>query len=169
MISLTTSPTASIQTPTLQSHDVVAGLGSAPRDLLATCLALFEDSTLQQRLSERMGALTKGQPDQPRVGDDTGAVLSSLHQRVLQWRQAPVADEELRLVLWMRLRAAYDLPPRTFGTLRAARTAADDLVTATLRSIQPAGLEAAKRWAGVGKQLAVPDSLDALARKFHQQ
>lgn len=32
--------------PTLQSQDILAGLGGAPRELLATCIALFEDSTL---------------------------------------------------------------------------------------------------------------------------
>ena len=38
--------------PTLQAQDVVAGLGAAPRDLLATSLALFEDSTLLRRLGQ---------------------------------------------------------------------------------------------------------------------
>jgi len=151
--------------PTLQSHNVVAGLGVAPRELLATCLALFEDSTLQQRLSERIAGLTRSRRDQPHDGADTTSTLSSLQQRVLQWREAPVEDEVLRLVLWMRLRAAFDLPPLTFGTLRSARTAADDLVAATLRSIQPDTLESAKRWAGVGEQREIPDSLDALARQ----
>ena len=165
MTTRTTAPAPFMHSPTLQSHDVVSGLGSAPRELLETCLALFEDSTLQQRLSERIGALTKVRLGQPLAGDDTEAILSSLQQRVLQWRQAPVADEELRLVVWMRLREAFNLPPLTFGTLRAARAAADDLVAATVRSIQPAGLESAKRWAGIGEQRALPDSLDALARQ----
>lgn len=159
-------PAAPSLTPTLQSHDVVAGLGLAPRDLLATCLALFEDSTLQQRLSERIDALSrKIRSDPPQAGTATQATLSSLQQRVTLWRNAAVDDEVLRLVLWMRLREAFDLSPLTFGTLRSARTAADDVVASTLRSIQAGGLEAAKRWAGLGEQREIPDSLDALARQ----
>lgn len=157
---------APAQTPTLQSHDVVAGLGVAPRDLLATCLALFEDSTLQQRLSERFDALARTiGSGTPQPGTETQAMLSSLQQRVALWKSAAVCNEALRLVLWMRLRQAFDLPPLTFGTLRSARTAADDVVAATLRSIQPEPLEAAKRWAGIGEKREIPDSLDALARQ----
>ena len=44
---------------TLQAQDIVSGLGLARRELLATCLALFEDSTLQQRLSERTDEVLK--------------------------------------------------------------------------------------------------------------
>lgn len=156
---------ASTQPPTLQAQDVVAGLGSAPRELLSTCLALFEDSTLQQRLSERIDALTKAKEKPPIGGAGSQTVLSSLQQRILHWREAPEEDEVLRLVLWMRLREALDLPPLSFGTLRSARTAADDVVAAMLRSIQPGSLEAAKRWTGIGEQRAIPDSLDALARQ----
>ncbi|MBK6471216.1 MAG: hypothetical protein IPF94_10915 [Betaproteobacteria bacterium] len=158
---------ADSQTPTLQSHDVVAGLGLAPRDLLATCLALFEDSTLQQRLSDRIEAVSRRIGSNPsQAAADTQATLSSLQLRMTVWRNAAAHDDVLRLVLWMRLREAFDLPPLTFGTLRSARTAADDVVVATLRSIQPEGLvEAAKRWTGVGEQREIPDSLDALARQ----
>ena len=36
----------------MQSADLLAGLGAANRHLLATCLGLFEDSTLSRRLDE---------------------------------------------------------------------------------------------------------------------
>ena len=156
---------ASAQTPTLQSQDLVAGLGLAPRDLLATCLALFEDSTLQQRLSERMDALQKKLSGQKPDASENLATVTSLQKRVLDWKSAPVEDDVLRLVLWLRLREAFDLPPLTFGTLRSARTAADDVVAATLKSIQPDSFEAAKNWAGIGEVREIPTSLDALARQ----
>ena len=44
------SPSTHQQVSVLQSRDLVAGLGAAPRHLLATCLALFEDGTLQLML-----------------------------------------------------------------------------------------------------------------------
>lgn len=36
----------------LQSQELA--VGAAPRELLATCIALFEDCTLQQRIKERI-------------------------------------------------------------------------------------------------------------------
>lgn len=161
---MNTDNTALAQAPNLQSQDLVAGLGSAPRDLLATCLALFEDSTLKQRLSECYDSVTKWVTQKPDALDSQSAVIS-LQQRAQNWKDAVLSDEELRLVLWMRLREAFDLPPLTFGALRSARTAADDLVSATLKSIQPDSLEAARRWTGIGKQRDIPTSLDTLARQ----
>ena len=49
--------------------------------------------------------------------------------------------------------------------MRHAGLCADDLVAATLRSIQPGALEAAKRRAALGEQREIPDSLDGLARQ----
>lgn len=158
-------PVKSTHTPTLQAGDVVAGLGAAPRDLLATCLGLFEDSTLQQRISEYVARVTEKLSTAPPDEAVSVESISSLQARVEQWRQAPMTDEELRLVLWMRLREAFDLPPLTFGTLRSARTAADDLVATTVLALRPGVIEASKRWIGLGKQREIPDSLDALARQ----
>jgi len=149
----------------LQAQDLVAGLGLASRDLLATCLALFEDSTLRQRLTEHMDTAKKLWSGKTPDGADGEATITSLQQRIQGWKNASVADEELRLVLWMRIREAFDLPPLTFGALRSARSAADDLVAATLKSIQPDKFEATKRWAGISKQREIPASLDALARQ----
>lgn len=163
------SPSVNQQASVLQSRDLVAGLGVAPRHLLATCLALFEDGTLQQRLSERMDALgkrwasrTHGQQE-----GDTDAIPSSvaaLQQGVIGWLQAPVPDEDLRLLLWMRLREAFGLKALTFGSLRSAGTAADDLVATLLASLQPGMFDKAKAGLGLETRTA-PDSLDTLARQ----
>jgi len=153
-----------VQSATLQSQDVVAGLGLAPRDLLATCIALFEDSTLQQRLGERLESLKKKLPgSEPHLQTDQ-ATITSLQQLRTQWSNSSLPDDELRIILWMRLREAMDLVPRTFGALRSARTAADDLVASTLASVQPGLTEKAKNFAGWGTKREVPDSLDALSR-----
>jgi hypothetical protein len=60
-----------------------------------------------------------------------------LQRELLRWINAPVADDELRLLLWMHVREAFSLPALTFCTLRSARTAADDVAAAALRSVQP--------------------------------
>lgn len=155
--------------PALQSRDILAGLGAAPRHLLATCLALFEDSTLQQRLGERVEGLkrklTGSRSDKP----DASATVTSLQRRVMAWMQSSSSDQELRLILWMRLREGLGLRPVTFGALRSTRTAADDLVAATLAFIQPSALEKAKDWVGWGKQQDTPSTLDALARQTMQE
>jgi hypothetical protein len=152
------------QSATLQSQDVVAGLGLAPRDLLATCVALFEDSTLQQRLGERLESLKKMLPGSEPQSQADQATVSSLQQRRMQWSKSSLPDDELRLILWMRLREAMDLAPETFGAMRSARTAADDLVAATLASVQPGLTEKAKDFVGWGTKREVPDSLDTLSR-----
>lgn len=163
------SPSANKQVSVLQARDLVAGLGVAPRHLLATCLALFEDGTLQQRLSERIDSVGKklssrgnGRPE----GDAAAmpSPVASLQQGVVGWQQAPVPDDDLRLLLWMRLREAFGLDALTFGSLRSAGTAADDLVATLLASLQPGLLDKAK--AGLGLETSTaPDSLDALARQ----
>ena len=151
--------------PTLQAQDVVAGLGAAPRDLLATSLALFEDSTLLRRLGQ-LAAEYKGKWfDKTPASDRAQQVAASLQTQIEGWKSSPVTDDVLRVVLWMRMREALGLRALTFGSLRSARTAADDLVAATLASIQPGTAEKAKQWAGIGSAREVPDSLDALAKQ----
>jgi len=83
---------------------------------------------------------------------------------VIDWQQAPVPDDDLRLLLWMRLREAFGLDASTFGSLRSAGTAADDLVATLLASLQPGLLDKAKAGLGMETRTA-PDSLDALARQ----
>ena len=164
------SPSTCQQVSVLQSRDLVAGLGAAPRHLLATCLALFEDGTLQQRLSERIDALGKRWASRGHRGQEEGdaaampSPVASLQQGVIDWQQAPVPDDDLRLLLWMRLREAFGLDASTFGSLRSAGTAADDLVATLLASLQPGLLDKAKAGLGLDTRTA-PDSLDALARQ----
>ena len=90
--------------------------------------------------------------------------VASLQQGVIDWQQAPVPDDDLRLLLWMRLREAFGLDASTFGSLRSAGTAADDLVATLLASLQPGLLDKAKAGLGMETRTA-PDSLDALARQ----
>jgi hypothetical protein len=90
--------------------------------------------------------------------------VASLQQGVIDWQQAPVPDDDLRLLLWMRLREAFGLDASTFGSLRSAGTAADDLVATLLASLQPGLLDKAKAGLGLETRTA-PDSLDALARQ----
>jgi len=167
MIGLDTKSNAA--EPALHSHDILSGLGAAPRSLLATFLALFEDSTLQQRLRERAEELKQKMTSSPDVSRDSQTTVSTLQQRVFDWTRSSASDQQLRLILWMRLREALGLQPVTFCALRSTRTVGDDLVAATLDIIQPGALEKTKNWFGWGSQREVPTTLDALARQTMQE
>ena len=151
--------------PTLQAQDIVAGLGAAPRDLLATCVALFDDGSLWQRLAERIDTIGTRRGRTAATGADPENAVSSLTRLTTKWKNAPLSDDDLRLMLWMFLREAFDLPARTFGSLRSARTAADDLVAAALVSLQPGTAEKLARWVRFSARRKPPDSLDDLARQ----
>ena len=153
----------------LQSRDVLAGLGTAPRVLLATVLALFEDSTLQQHLSRRIDEVIGKYFEKSDTKKSAEDSVCSLQMRVMAWMNSSASEQELRLIVWMRLREAMGLPPSTFGALRSTRTAADDLVAAVLAFIQPDALEKAKSFVGWGEVRDVPNSLDALARQTMQE
>jgi hypothetical protein len=149
--------------------DLVAGLGSAPRDLLAACLALFEDSTLQKRLASLLESWSAKIMPRDEGAADVGDVAARMRSTIEAIRDGKESDDALRVRLWVYLRSAFELPPRTFGTLRSAGTAADDLVATGLHGLQP-GL-VTKQWerlklsTGFGTPAEVPDSFDALARK----
>lgn len=155
--------------PAIGPRDLVAGLGSAPRDLLAACLALFEDSTLRRRLTHLLESWTTKVMPRDEDAADVGQAADLLRSTIDTIRDSQVSDDALRVRLWIYLRSAFGLPPRTFGTLRSAATSADDLVATALHGLQH-GLvskqwESLKRRTGVGTPVEVPDSFDALARK----
>lgn len=155
--------------PVIGPRDLVAGLGSASRDLLAACLALFEDSTLQKRLTNLLKSWTTKVMPRGEGAADVGHAADLLRHTIDTIRDSLVTDDALRVRLWIYLRSAFSLSPCTFGTLRSAATSADDLVATALHKLQP-GL-VAKQWdwlkhrTGMGTPVEVPDGFDALARK----
>src|SRR5690554_373746 len=115
----------------LTPTDLLAGIGGANRELLATCLALFDDSRWQRRLetlneqaTERMEGLAKSlgqQFEQWREGTNRDPLPRlpapeveeggrELGERQRHWQDADYSDDTLRLLLWVRLRAALGLP-----------------------------------------------------------
>lgn len=152
----------------LQSQNALAGLGAAPRELLSTCIALFEDSTLQQRIKERIEWVEKKVSGKTELGD-AKKEISSLQQRSRAWVDSPHSDAELRIIVWMRMRQGMGLAPSTFGTLRSTRSAADELVATTLDLIQPGLLQKTKKRLGWGDSRETPSTLDALARRTMEE
>lgn len=153
--------------PVITPRDLVAGLGTAPRELLAASLALFEDSTL----SKRLGGLFDKWTSTSAASKDTAEAEAarSVGSTIDDIRQSAESDDCLRIRLWIHLREAHALPPLTFGTIRSASTAADDLVAAAMHGLQPGFVskkwDSLKRTTGLGTPAGIPSSFDELARQ----
>lgn len=125
--------------------DILSGLGSAERDMLATCLALFDDATLSSRLAKyyAKSAETIGRMR----GEEVDSVARELRSALSLWRKSAHSDDDLRLILWIRLRQALDLPPRLTATWRGCSYLADDLTARLIHTLDPPGLvNSSKRW-----------------------
>lgn len=97
---------ASVTGPVIQPADVMAGLGAADRELLATCIALFEDSAL----TRRVGALfdkartdidrkLRTRHEDPPAAVTNAQLVQSVRTQADQWRDSPSSDAQLHLAL----------------------------------------------------------------------
>lgn len=148
----------------LTPTDLIAGLGGANRELLATCLALFDDSRWQRRL-EKLNEQATAELDQlvdrfndwldsrngaspqrlPSPQVDEGA--QELSERQRYWRESSLSDDQLRLVLWIQLRVALGLPARLTTTFRGCGFLADDMTARLIHVLDPPGLvNSGRRW-----------------------
>lgn len=148
----------------LSPTDILSGLGGANRELLATCLALFDDSQWQRRLErltekateqlERLGKRIEEWLDSrsgeslPRLtAPQTEEGAQELSERQRYWRESGYSDDQLRLLLWMRLRVALGLPARLTPTFRGCGFLADDMAARLIHVLDPPGLvNSGRRW-----------------------
>lgn len=135
--------------PPMSPTDVLAGLGGADRALLATALALFDDSRLHSRIEKRLKAGLDGLQRAWETGNDHSS--SEVADQVLttkeKWRLSTWSDDDLRLLLWIRLRESLDLPPRLTASWRGCGHLANDLTAALINSLDPPGMvKSGKRW-----------------------
>ncbi|SHE45777.1 hypothetical protein SAMN02745148_00505 [Modicisalibacter ilicicola DSM 19980] len=148
--------------------DILSGLGGANRELLATCLALFDDSQWQRRLEklneqvaewrEAFGQQLGQRLDGWRVGLKKDALprLSApeaeegareLSERQHYWLASGYSDDLLRLLLWIRLRNALGLPARLTTTFRGCGFLADDMAARLIHVLDPPKLvDSGRRW-----------------------
>ncbi len=152
--------------PVLSSLDVVAGLGAAPRELLAASLALYDDGSLQARIASLW---KKWKPGQAVEHDDAVETARSVQDSAGKWLCSSLTDDDLRLLLWVRLRESFELPAMCFASMRAAGTAADDLVARTLQSLQPGRVAGWLESQGWKEAKARPQTLDMMARATLQE
>lgn len=127
--------------------DVLVGLGGTDRDLLATFLALSDDSKLRRRMTKQVAAISdkaKNLWESHRRQDQNNlALLAPSHEEIQQetrelserqahWQHSVHSDDMLRLLLWIRLREALDLPAQLTTTRRGCHHLADDMVARLL-------------------------------------
>jgi hypothetical protein len=124
---------------------IVAGLGSAERNLLALSLALFDDGTFANRLSTLYEqTLNKARAFTQREVDES---VQDIRSRMYYWIESHYSDSELRLFLWIYLRRAFDLPPKVAVSLAGAVHLADDMASALIHTQDPPGAsKSTKRW-----------------------
>lgn len=126
----------------VQPSDIIAGLGLADRALLAACLALFEDSTLLKRIEQLYSKSsnwvrnTLRRPDVDAVQEGT----ESLQTQMTFWLKNSLTDNDLRLILWIYLREAFDLPARLTVSTRGADALATELAAAAIHAADPPSL-----------------------------
>ena len=133
--------------PEIKPVHILAGLGKAERDLLATCLALLDDSTLTARLAHLYeNAKDKGWSlTQTELKETEQAVRSALGQ----WKTSPWSDDDLRIILWIRLREAMGLGPALSATIRGCSQLADDLSAHMIHVLDPPSIQKlGKSWLG---------------------
>lgn len=131
--------------PEIRPGHIMAGLGSADRDLLSTSLALFDDSTVKKRLARLYEQVSE------RARELTGSELENAERELRSsqdaWKRSRWDDNELRLILWARLRESIGLPPRMSGSLRGCSSLAEDLAARLIHFLDPPSLKkSGKRW-----------------------
>ncbi|MDQ3777060.1 MAG: hypothetical protein M3461_23260 [Pseudomonadota bacterium] len=128
----------------VQPSDIIVGLGSADRKLLAACLALFEDSTLSQRLQQyyskawdwartHLGRLDVDAFQKWLGNASVQKETASVTTRKESWEaDRQLTDNDLRLILWIYLREAFDLRARLTVSMRGADVLATELAAAAI-------------------------------------
>lgn len=124
----------------VQPIDVLAGLGTADRQLLAVSLALFDDSTLSKRVQELIGKASDW-VDRKLSDREVRQTARSVETRMGFWRDSKLSDDELRLTLWIYLREAFGLPARLTQSRRGAEIQGFELAAAAICAADPTSSE----------------------------
>ena len=87
----------------LQPAHVAAGVGGAEREFLAVCLGVFDDANLLKHVQ----GIPKRVWKRVRLADPK--VGASVEKGAKRWRDSDLSDDQLRALLWIRLRRGLRL------------------------------------------------------------
>ena len=121
------------------------GLGGAKRELLCTCLALVDESTLMKRLAAR---IEQGKEFLFESRAEANDMVSRLEVAQNHWmKESGLSDDELRVLLWIRLRESLGLPPRLSASRKGALALGGDVTAALISALDPPGaIKSGRRW-----------------------
>lgn len=117
----------------LEPKDVLKGLATAERSLLAACLALFDDSSMLKRITE-LSEKTYHYFEK-KFSDE----VIELEEKVNQWEESRLSDDALRMLLWMYLRKAFNLPAKVSVSHKGINLLMEDVTAAMLAELAPVG------------------------------
>lgn len=164
-----------LQTISSVTHpsDIITGLGSADRKLLLTLIALFEVSKLGRQVSNKLGELVEDAVSLyarfKKVTSNYKYESETVETRIKEWDNASFTDNELRIVLWIYLREALSLPPKSTISFEGLSNTADELMSAALSFANEENLiEKLKRY-GTRKQKTEMTTLDELVGPVMQE
>jgi len=154
------SPARSVQPSdrvAIVPRDLVAGMGAANRTLLASFLALFDETTLRRRAIARAEAA--GSEIQRRLGSQPERTGVEWDEQRQSWEASAYSTDELRVALYVRLRHTLNLPVRLSATRRGCGHLADDIAARLVHLLDPpAPVQSGKSrlqragWLGEGEQ-----------------
>lgn len=155
----------------LQSEDILIGLGSADRQLLATLIALFEDSKLSKSIKSNAHWLLNGGlniwervTNQPVNKSDQKSYLEdylSVKSKMEYWMdQNRFTDDDLRLILWIYLRYSLQLNPVVCLSQRSLKRYATEIVASTIHAYDPQSFsKKIKKYINLGSNDQKPDDV----------
>lgn len=131
----------------LRSEDILIGFGSADRKLLATFIALFEDSKLSKRVKGKAGELFNDLGDSwtkatgrdfLHLQNEKGEDYLSVKSQMEYWLdEKKFSDDDLRIILWIYLRLALQLDPVISISERSLKRHATEITAATINAFDP--------------------------------
>lgn len=136
-----------------QPFDIIRGLGSAERPLLATCITLFDSSELenqlQQRSSRLLGSLAQWGRDLSQgelfrrlapSADELHSLAEKIQPQIQDWCHGGLSDKTLRLMLWIKLLDALDILPRISVSGRGLDDVSQTMAAQAIQIANPASL-----------------------------
>lgn len=142
---------------TFTAKHILIGLGTADRNLLCTCLALFDCSTIQNAFSNfvvKIKNLIATKLDEEQIQKlkssihvDLEEEVSSFEDGISRWFcNASLTDDNLRLILWAKLQEAFQVEPRVTSSAIGAEKLTTELTVGALSLASPEKSKLALLW-----------------------
>lgn len=130
----------------IQGWHILAGIGGVDRQCLATFLAFFDEGRFLPAVASHARRVSKSLKE--KTGFSVPADASNaLKARYEYWHGGALSDDQLRVLLWFKVRDSLGLDPSFCVSVRATHSLAEDVVARLLHAVDPPKLwKSTKRW-----------------------